>query len=389
VNRLDSHPACSRRSLGLLILLHGLLIAACDSGSYHPSPDEGRAVPDRYTPVADSVPLMRPVDDGLSFREVRQFGSLDGDSSSPAFGRIDAVALSTDSILAVADGLACAIHRFHAGSGEYLGSTGRCGAGPGEFGQTLDLVYRGDTLLVLDLSYRRTTYVAPDGTVSRSSRDYDGAETMPFFRLQISGDTELRLPGWSPASGRTTTHQLVRSGEVVKEASLLSELLRKSLREAVQPQSSCVLGGSTRIVHANSWAREILLLDTGFNVLALDRDESPWPEPVQEPTAPGGWLTGHAFPAAVACGRDVALVRWIVPRMPEEPGGSPTVARALLIAVSSEGEVLHREIEDEVRFPAYPSLRPVVGMESLFTFSQNEAGPYPTVHLFEIERTGR
>lgn len=69
--------------------------------------------------------------------------------------------------------------RFYAPSGEFLGSVGREGAGPGEFRRVVRAGWIADTLWVSDTQLRRTTLISPDLEVVRTVPDHGLAQPMP------------------------------------------------------------------------------------------------------------------------------------------------------------------------------------------------------------------
>lgn len=98
--------------------------------------------------------------------EVR-FGTLDGDERY-AFGRIGDLAVGDDGVIWVCDSQAKAIRRFSP-EGEALGTVGREGEGPGEFGDPGSVERLGDgRMATWDQRLFRVSFFRPDGTFERS-----------------------------------------------------------------------------------------------------------------------------------------------------------------------------------------------------------------------------
>lgn len=73
----------------------------------------------------------------------------------------------SDGTIAVLNGGSHEI-RFYDSTGGFLRSTGRHGNGPGEFRFPVGMVRSADTLIVIDMSARRFTYIGPDGRLVRT-----------------------------------------------------------------------------------------------------------------------------------------------------------------------------------------------------------------------------
>jgi len=98
--------------------------------------------------------------------EVR-IGTLDGDERY-AFGRIGDLAVGDDGVIWVCDPQAKAIRRFSP-EGEALGSVGREGEGPGEFGDPGNVERLADGRMVTwDQRLFRVSFFGADGTFERS-----------------------------------------------------------------------------------------------------------------------------------------------------------------------------------------------------------------------------
>lgn len=106
--------------------------------------------------------------------------------------------------------------RFYDSGGRHLRSAGREGAAPGEF-QSLALagVFDGDSLLTYDMSQRRASVFAPDGTFTRSFSvpvSLEGTATRP---AGVLSDGSLVLVRLSIPTDRTPLHRIPNAIDVV------------------------------------------------------------------------------------------------------------------------------------------------------------------------------
>jgi hypothetical protein len=206
------------RTPHLLVLL-GLLpyLCACGGGG-HEEADVVRAVVGNVTYVryrADRPPrsdLYRAV-------PATVFGA---DQSADTYLLVTPMILGVDPVgtVLIGDARAGAVHRFDP-SGTHLGSFGRRGKGPGEFGGITTLVFPGDTLAVLDSSNRRIScfnrsgaylgqYLLPPELAGTNQElmllpgggfavfRYDGRGLSGSFQDAITFQWQYRLDRWWP-----------------------------------------------------------------------------------------------------------------------------------------------------------------------------------------------
>lgn len=115
-------------------------------------------------------------------------------ATGPAvFGRISSVTMSRDGVIYVADGQANEVRTFSV-EGRHLGTFGREGEGPGEFGALYSLGWLGDTLAVLDPGNARISLHDGGGTYvgQRSWLPYTGPSSR--IRLFTFRPDELYTP---------------------------------------------------------------------------------------------------------------------------------------------------------------------------------------------------
>lgn len=125
---------------------------------------------------------------------------IGGDAANPAydFNRIAGVVRLGDGTIAVANGISFEV-RFYSSSGAHRSSTGRMGAGPGEF-QAITAMWRSpaDSLVVLDVGLRRLTMIGADGGVGHIfSLGGVGGAMMPG----ADGSMSLAIPAGMLADG--------------------------------------------------------------------------------------------------------------------------------------------------------------------------------------------
>lgn len=111
--------------------------------------------------------------------------------------------LLPDGRLALFNGGNCEV-RFYDDAGGLLATTGRCGEGPGEFGQFAGIwSWRGDSILVVE-QLRRLTILGKDGSLGRIVR-FPTSSDIPFAGIRgVFRDGTLLLAGLRDPVGRTT-----------------------------------------------------------------------------------------------------------------------------------------------------------------------------------------
>ncbi len=163
---------------GSSLTLVSMLVLGCDA----PAPDPGFEAHDvepafsirdsAGIQIAESARPEWPVDAGWTVEPQAslQLGSLLGDASQPALGRIADVVRFGDGRIAVADQQAAQVLVFDS-VGRFVERWGGRGEGPGEF-QRIDrlAVVRGDSLVVRNEGMGRHEIYGPDGVFARSVR---------------------------------------------------------------------------------------------------------------------------------------------------------------------------------------------------------------------------
>lgn len=152
---------------------------------------------DAQTSEPDSIPLA----------EVLRIGNPD---TGEGFGYISAVARSEDGDWFIGDRRVPSIRRFSS-AGQYLGSVGQPGEGPGEFRDVDGLVVTDSAeLIVWDATNKRVSVFGPDGSfrrsypVERGARGPDDFAASPDGTLHVwqwVGDVPMETPegliaGW-------------------------------------------------------------------------------------------------------------------------------------------------------------------------------------------------
>jgi hypothetical protein len=115
--------------------------------------------------------------------------------------RVSSARVLSDGRIVFFNGGSCEV-RFHAESGEHLHSSGRCGAGPGEFDGSASIwLWRGDSILVVD-RLTRVTVLAQDGSHGRTLI-LQATSDMPLPLVRgVIQDGTLMLAGLRNPSGR-------------------------------------------------------------------------------------------------------------------------------------------------------------------------------------------
>ena len=144
----------------------------------------------------DTAPGALPgsVDAAEPLFAIDSLGTTDGADS---FGLIVGVALSSAGVLAVSQSGLGEIWVFDARGRRQV--VGRRGQGPGEFGSTPSVAWRGDTLLVVDGSGSRISLMASDGRYLR------GHATIPRSAAARYGPVGYLRSGLTVAAPRTTS----------------------------------------------------------------------------------------------------------------------------------------------------------------------------------------
>lgn len=153
------------RRAGLLL---PLLLAACGDARVGAAPAAARDSAGIRI-VASEAPAWREGEGWrLSAEPVLRIGELDGPAEYQ-FSRVVGAVRRADGGIVVGD---AGLHslRFYDAGGRFLRSSGRQGAGPGEFEEMGSLhLLPGDSLLVFDWRLRRVSTFAPDGALASSA----------------------------------------------------------------------------------------------------------------------------------------------------------------------------------------------------------------------------
>jgi len=314
---------------------------------------------------------------------VFEIGSLEGDD---AFGIIGDLAVSDDSLLAVADEPSCRILLFDFPSGELRSKVGGCGEGPGEFVQVGPVTFKADTLVVYDFRKRRLIRLDLDGNEIRSDIVFpDEAEAFVWL-VDARPERTLLMPTWLPRRGREEMLFLSddrnRTVRGLRDARISYTNQENASRSAV----ACLLRRSDAVAVANKWAVQAAILDGELEPRFEYADDIAWFGPWAS-SQQGGWTPGF-FPPAVACGDTLALWRYRKNEFTWEGGDvvDRRVEKGILFAATASGELIHREVVADTTWPHVASMEPAAGLGDVFFFYQNNWGSYPTVRAYRLVR---
>jgi hypothetical protein len=370
------------KASGVAALFIGTLIWA--ALAHEPVPDVGIDGPpqlDLYHPDEGARPMFGnpgPWNADLVF----ELGSIDG---TEAFGQIVDVAVSADSLIAVADRFGCSVRVFHFPSGDEVSELGGCGDGPGEFRQVVSIAFKADTLLVAD--FRRARIVRMD---PRTGAELGGAPP-PVPRteaaavmLDASADRILYAPTWLPSGPKELLiSQSDDGGEWVGLPDTQISLENRD-QTLMRWSEACLLGGEGHVLVANRWALQAIILDRDLTPRFSHRDDRAWVGPREEGER-GHWLPGFLTPE-VACSGSFGVVRYRVNEITDDR--AMRVERGLLLVVSDRGEILQREVVGATAWPHFAALTPVAGLGDVIFSYQNGFGPYPSVQAHRIVLEG-
>jgi hypothetical protein len=309
---------------------------------------------------------------------VFELGSIDG---TEAFGQIVDVAVSADSLIAVADRFGCTVRVFHFPSGDEVSVLGGCGDGPGEFRQVVSIAFKADTLLVSD--FRRARIVRMD---PRTGAEL-GATPPPVpsteaatVVLDAAADRILYVPAWLRSARKELL--LAQSDDGGERAGLTDTQISLENRDQslMRRGEACLLGDDGLVLVANRWALQAIILDRDLMPRFSHRDDRPWVGPREE-GGRGHWLPGFLTPE-VACSESFGVVRYRVNEITDDR--AMRVERGLLLVVSDRGEILQREVVGATAWPHFAALTPVAGLGDVIFSYQNGFGPYPSVQGHRI-----
>lgn len=178
-----------------------VLLAACGEGAPDGQGTEG----------GDALPVLEPT-------VVGRIGSVD--DLEQALTSVGQVLIGPDERLYVLQPSDDQIRMYGVG-GELVGTIGRSGEGPGEFGFPSRIGFRGDTLYVVDQGLDRVTFFDPDGAMRGSMqwatemmRTEEGVTYLPTVpEVRLDDGSGLAQPGGvvAGATRRTGPQPRVRT----------------------------------------------------------------------------------------------------------------------------------------------------------------------------------
>lgn len=201
---MPTHSTADPRSAALLLLC---AIAACSDADSGPP-----LVAQRDSAGIEIIEATRPLWGDASLWHIDPEPLLDltlsGTGTNHEFYRARSVKQRPDGSLAVANRGSQEVRMFSE-TGEFRGSFGGPGDGPGEFRNLWRIENAGDTLLALD-ARRRVTVVAPDLALVRTFDLADNTRSLHY----LGGGTILTVAD-SPALPEAPASGLIRPAEVL------------------------------------------------------------------------------------------------------------------------------------------------------------------------------
>lgn len=154
---------------------------------------------------------------GTPTATLRLEARVDGNDDLVSFSFIRDLVTLRDGSVVVAEPRESRLRRF-AADGTPRGTVGRGGAGPGEFRAIRGLGLVGDSIWVLDVSLRRTTWLASDGTLAGTVRWDLADDARPGTGFVIGGYLRSGLAWGEPSA----TPQSVADESAPRRIELLS-----------------------------------------------------------------------------------------------------------------------------------------------------------------------
>ena len=190
-----------RSWLGTVLLLG---VVACSPSR---KPEHLRGVPATQTTLAQTV-------HSGALRYQARYGEPDGPQS---FSILGAVAATTTGRVAAYDAQPCRFAIFNVRAPEPWRYVGRCGAGPGEFGQVIAAAFKGDTLLAVTYGDWALHWIMLTGQEVRRL-SLSRYAVYGLFALAVFDDSTLAIAVGAPGG--------VASTDSVAEAIRLVRLIR-------------------------------------------------------------------------------------------------------------------------------------------------------------------
>jgi len=213
--------------------------------------------------------------EAIEIVELRSIGSLD--DSSTAFGQISDAAFGPDQSIYVADLLNHHVRRFSF-SGEFLGTFGRQGNGPGEFQWPWKVaVDENDTLVVWDQRHRRFTKFGPEGMLVGT---FNAPGNWLVTSMHFSPEGNLVVGAFGP-NETYGVHVIDPAGDVVRSFASVD------LDGAIYPGMIGSLAGG----YADAYAGGVLYGHKSPYRIDFFTDTG---EPVESCVGPAAWTTPHS-----------------------------------------------------------------------------------------------
>lgn len=320
---------------------------------------------------------------------VHQWGTLEGEG---AFSLINDIAVSRDSLLAVADRHSCSVVLIDIRS-DSTWSIGRCGDGPDEFQEVSALDFVGSELWVYDRARFRLVAVEPRVGEVRvvPPLEHSLSEGGAVRNVAPGGAGALvlglQLLPTRSASDRQLVALVDRTSGDVLDRFVTDARMTSETQFAWGPGVRlCGTGQSWAVV--NEWTPQVRVYDTSSRRMTSNLLlPAEWFAPVDEedePTRDPGMMTAPYPGARIACSETFMAVShrfwW------REIGGPLKVVHSRLVFLDREGHIL---MADEAEYPSPESplafsLGAVLG-DMIFFFT-SRFYDYPVVRAYRVFR---
>jgi hypothetical protein len=318
------------------------------------------------------------------WEQLAELGSLDGEIT---FSIINGVALSGDTLLAVADRQTCSVFVIDLRS-EAAQTLGRCGDGPGEFIDISQLAFGDGVLWVYDLERRKLSeFNLPTGGVSREipiADFFSVAELASVSDIVVSGPDELTIGLRRRVPRTTVPTSLVATLDLTASSAEFHPIFDPPATEESSfawAPSAQICGMGDGIVAANEWVNQVAHLgvdgEARFDVV-LDRSD--WWVPTMMRDSPPSPIPPLPGPR-LACNSESAFISY---QRRKRIDGKSTILHSRFIVADAAGRVLHDEEVEGPRDGTVHALTIGAAGPTVIAAYTSQFAAYPIVRILRI-----